>query len=286
MCSIVPLVARLLRFQFYNVIKIESGGYYIFFGHRIFFYNFKQLEEIKVERQFRAFRGGVACIGDTLYFGEYFDNASRGEVNCYRLVDRQLSVFYQFPQGSIRHVHSINFNEFDQCLYVLTGDHGNEAKIVRFNTQGFEPEVLLEGNEDYRAIAIHFLETGFVYGTDAQFQTNTFNYYDYQTSEVSVLKELDGPVFYCQPTNKGLLFSTVYEGAPAQQGRLVELFYFDNKTKSIQSVKNWAKDRFNTRYFQFGYIKFPNYSKLESKTFVSASGLVGFSSLLELNIDE
>src|SRR5580700_6312404 len=51
----------------------------------------------------------AAIPSGTVFWGEYFDNASRDEVHVYTSTDAGTtwSVAYTFPKGAIRHVHNI-----------------------------------------------------------------------------------------------------------------------------------------------------------------------------------
>ncbi len=75
----------------------------------------------------------TAVPGGAVYWGEYFDNASRAEVHIYASNDSGLtwSVAYTFPKGAIRHVHNIVHDPWANCLWILTGDYGDECRILR-----------------------------------------------------------------------------------------------------------------------------------------------------------
>ena len=75
----------------------------------------------------------TAIPSGTVFWGEYFDNASRDEVHVYASTDAGAtwSVAYTFPKGAIRHVHNIVHDPWGKCLWLLTGDYGDECRIVR-----------------------------------------------------------------------------------------------------------------------------------------------------------
>ena len=66
--------------------------------------------------------------GGNVFWGEYFDNASRDEVHIYASIDGGVKwdVAYTFPRGAIRHVHNIVHDPWGECLWLLTGDYGDE----------------------------------------------------------------------------------------------------------------------------------------------------------------
>src|SRR5262249_25895394 len=54
-------------------------------------------------------------------WGEYFDNAQRSEVHIYESRDQGISweVAHTFPARSIRHVHNIVYDRWDDCLWIF-----------------------------------------------------------------------------------------------------------------------------------------------------------------------
>ena len=70
---------------------------------------------------------------DRLYWGEYFDNPDRDEVHVYASADQGATwdVAYTFAKGEIRHIHNIVSDAWENCLWMLTGDNGEECRILR-----------------------------------------------------------------------------------------------------------------------------------------------------------
>ena len=75
----------------------------------------------------------TAVPGGAIFWGEYFDNPARDQVHIYASTDdgATWSVAYTFPKGAIRHVHNIVHDPWGDCLWVLTGDYGDECRILR-----------------------------------------------------------------------------------------------------------------------------------------------------------
>jgi hypothetical protein len=94
--------------------------------------------------------------GGTVYWGEYFDNAARDEVHIYASSDAGATwaIAYTFPRGAIRHVHNIVHDPWEDCLWVLTGDYGDECCILRASCDFSRIETVLQGNQQARAVAL------------------------------------------------------------------------------------------------------------------------------------
>jgi len=64
-----------------------------------------------------------------VFWGEYFDNPDRKEVHIYGSDDNGATwqAAYTFPAGAVRHVHNIVYDQWADCLWVLTGDNARNA---------------------------------------------------------------------------------------------------------------------------------------------------------------
>ena len=80
-----PLIARLLRWQFYNVVPFEDG-IVVCWKKDLLIYKKGCWHKVDFGgRSFRIFRNGISRVDGCFYFGEYFDNSERGEVLLYKL---------------------------------------------------------------------------------------------------------------------------------------------------------------------------------------------------------
>ncbi len=71
---------------------------------------------------------------DHIFWGEYFDNRARDEVHIYVSTDRGASwdVVHTFPRDAVRHVHNIVYDEWANCLWVLTGTTVSSAAFCGY----------------------------------------------------------------------------------------------------------------------------------------------------------
>ncbi|MBU1148024.1 MAG: hypothetical protein KKD11_06685, partial [Candidatus Omnitrophica bacterium] len=65
----------------------------------------------------------------TLLWGEYFRNSDRNEVNIYESKDNAdtWQVNHTFERGSIRHIHGVFCDPYDDRVWVTTGDKDAES---------------------------------------------------------------------------------------------------------------------------------------------------------------
>ena len=91
----------------------------------------------------------TATPGGAAFWGEYFDSAQRDEVHIYGSQDAGAtwSIAYTFPKGTIRQVHNIVHDPWGNCLWLLTGDCGDECGILRTSCDFSRVEIVMQGNQ-------------------------------------------------------------------------------------------------------------------------------------------
>lgn len=111
-----------------------------------------------------------------LYWGEYFDNAVRDEVHIYASSDEGTTwhVAHTFQKGAVRHVHNIVYDRWANCLWVLTGDYGDECRILRATCDLRHIESVMQGNQQARAVAAVPTEDALYFSSDTPWIANSF----------------------------------------------------------------------------------------------------------------
>ncbi|MGA8541249.1 MAG: hypothetical protein WB566_17230, partial [Terriglobales bacterium] len=120
----------------------------------------------------------TAVPSGTICWGEYFDNPGRAEVHIYASTDhgRTWQIAYTFPAGSIRHIHNIVYDRCGDCLWILTGDEGEECKVLCASCDLLSVErsveVVLSGNQQTRSVAVVPTQNGLYLSTDTPLEKN------------------------------------------------------------------------------------------------------------------
>jgi hypothetical protein len=197
------------------------------------------------------------------YWGEYFDNASRDEVHVYASNDggATWSVAYTFPKGTIRHVHNIVHDSWGKCLWLLTGDYGDECRIVRASYDFREIEIVLQGFQQSRAVALVPAESGLYFSSDTPLETNAIYHLDRQTIEgqgkLSHLAPLTSSSIYGCRVGRDVFFSTMVEPSTHNTDRFVRIFG-GRDGQDWRPLLAWQKDRWPMRFFQYGNAFLPD----------------------------
>jgi hypothetical protein len=256
------LSARLFRDGYHALAVLPSGGLVAAVAGAIV-----TLRPNENENEFRVThtitRGTrplhIAVVPDgRVYWGEYFDNAERGEVHIYGSTDGGVTwaVAYTFPRGAIRHVHNIVHDPWESCLWVLTGDYGDECRILRASYDFSSVEAVLQGNQQARAVALVPMQDGLYFSSDTPLESN----YVYRLDRKGVLTQLTpltGSSIYGCSVGAHVFFSTMVEPSEVNRDCNVRVFAGCG-ADGWQSLLSWPKDRWSMRFFQYGNAFLPD----------------------------
>jgi len=194
---------------------------------------------------------------DWVFWGEYFDNVGRDEVSIYGSQERgeKWEVVHTFPKGTVRHVHNIVYDRWDDCLWVLTGDYGNECKIIRASCNWKDVDVVLSGDQKTRAVALVPTREALYFASDTPLEANYIYRLD-RSGALGRIATISGSSFYGCRAGDALFFSTAVEPSQVNHDRNVHL-YGSLGGRSWSSFLAWPKDRWPMRLFQYGNAVLP-----------------------------
>ena len=86
--------------------------------------------------------------------------------------DISAKVVHIFPEGSIRHIHGIYYDEFSDSLWCVTGDVSDECQIIQSFDKFETLSVIGSGDETWRAVSLLFTKDYIYYAMDAEFEQN------------------------------------------------------------------------------------------------------------------
>ena len=234
--EIIGIVAK-------NIVKFDEKGS-------------KFVSVFKIKRGTRPFGMAVTPEGK-LYWGEYFDNKERDEVYVYGSEDGGYSwdIVYTFPKGSIRHIHNIFYDSYENCLWVLTGDYGKEPKIIKFSTDWRTIDIICEGTQQARAASMIFREDKIYYATDTELEQNYIYSIDRKTGKIERLLPLPGPSIFASEAGKYMFVSTHSE--PGRLFNPYAFLYISEDGEEWFECLKWRKDKLHPLFFQYGSIILP-----------------------------
>lgn len=200
----------------------------------------------------------TAIPSGSIYWGEYFGNRERAEVHIFVSIDqgRTWQIGYTFPAGTIRHVHSIVYDRWADCLWILTGDEGSECKVLRASCDLRSVDVVLAGNQQARAAAAIPVQEGLYFSTDSPFEKNYIYRLD-RAGNVKLVGDLPSSSIFGCKVGEAMFFSTMIEPSAVNHSRDVQVTG-SRDGDNWQILARWRKDRLPMRYFQYGNAFLPD----------------------------
>lgn len=200
----------------------------------------------------------TSAANGSVFWGEYFDNAARDEVHVYASQDGETwDVVHTFPKGAIRHVHNIVYDRWADCLWVLTGDYGDECRILRADCNFSRVEPVLKGDQQARAVALVPMQDGLYFSSDTPLERN-FIYRLERGGHLSRLAAISSSSIYGCQVGERVFFSTMVEPSRVNRDRHVRIYEGCAGSSQWRSVLKWAKDIWPTGLFQYGNAFLPD----------------------------
>jgi hypothetical protein len=195
---------------------------------------------------------------DQVFWGEYFDNPDRHEVHIYASADRGSTweVAYTFPRGEVRHVHNIVYDEWADCLWVLTGDNGSECRILRASCDFKNVKMVLSGNQQARAVAFVPTPDALYFSSDTPLESNHVYRLKRDGSLIELAPLSSSSIYGCR-AGSGIFFSTMVEPSPANPDSNVRLFGSLDGSR-WRDLMHWKKDLWPMSLFQYGNAVLPD----------------------------
>ena len=228
----------------------------------------------------------TATPNGRLYWGEYFDNAQRDEVHVYASDDSGSSwnIAYTFPKGAVRHVHNIVYDEWENCLWVLTGDNGKECRILKASCNFTQVDTVISGTQQARAVALLPTRDGLYFSSDTPLEQNYIHHLDRRGNFTTQGKLNSSSIYGCH-VGDAIFFSTMAEPGTVNPSNIVQLWGSLNGS-DWKVLQQWKKDRWPMGLFQYGNVVLTdgkNTSNVLALTTVAIEGADLETSLWSLN---
>jgi hypothetical protein len=267
------ILARLLRIGPRCAIFLNSNCVIVSCGEifRIDILSRKITSEMK-------FRKGMSNVlsfcrdGDSILFGDYFENTAKEPVFVYKRSDGEWKKVYKFEAGSVKHIHQIL--KADNGYYIATGDVDKESGIFAADLNFRKVTPLLYGNERYRTCSLTKRGDFLFYAGDSTTQENFIFKFDRLSTHLDAIAKINGPCIYCQELNssiialstsvepdtklKRLRYLFSYKLAESICSKFSYLYLFDSKKLTLLTLARFKKDILPAGAFKFGTIQFAN----------------------------
>lgn len=193
-----------------------------------------------------------------LFWGEYFNNPERDEVNVYVSGDlaRTWQIVYKFEKNRIRHIHGVLCDPYDDRIWLTTGDEDRESAIWVTDDQFKHLEKVIGGNQRSRVMQFLFTRDYIYFGTDTPFEKNHIFRLDKRAGRVEEIVPVDSSVYWGCKVGDSLFFSTAVEPSRVNTSNFV-CIWGSRDGRNWREVAKYKKDFWPSKYFQIGQIYFP-----------------------------
>lgn len=255
----------------------------------------------KVLHNFSAYQGnkpahqGVCVTPDgTIFFAEYLLNPNRDHViRLYRSTDNGASfqVVQEWPAGDIRHLHFVKWDTYEKCLWLGTGDYGengSENRLYKSADNGDTWMLIGQYSQDWRAIGVCFTKDALLWGTDAGSCPDTVHFVkmERQSQKLEILADFEGPCHGCASYADGrAFFSTGVEGGENEKDRYARLKEYRSPLQlplkgegkaDGQIIDHWKlKKDIWPLILQYGVMRFPLGTDTCNRVVFTTMGLQG-----------
>jgi len=255
---------QLLRVGIHHLLPLKNGGYLVTLKRKTLILHCNR----NIVNIFTGYIGNKpahrgVCItpNGTVFFGEYTVNINNNNpTSLYRSTDNGMSFqnILTFAKEEVRHIHFVQWDKYEDCIWMGTGDKDYECKLMRSNDNGDSWEIVGQGSQLWRAVGVSFTEDALYWGTDAGTVSDP-NYImkmDRKTRHIEKVQEVQGPCHGNAVLADGAVYvSTGIEGGENEKDRYAHVWKCERKstTKEIMKLK---KDIF-PHVVQYGVIRFP-----------------------------
>jgi hypothetical protein len=254
------MTTRLLRLGVHGFVRLPDGSRVCIARKGIYRAMPGDSVYEKVHHIERGSRPLTICVGskDALYWGEYFDNPDRDAVNIYASFDKGKTweICYTFPPQTVRHIHGIFYDGYDDCYWIVTGDYEKECCIYRTTNQFKTLHIVRSGGQQNRCFSLQVTNNKLFYATDTPLEQNFIYAMDKNTGEVTRLQAIQSSAFYSCKVKENIFISTAIEPSRINLTRYSNIWGTSNHQYWFELAK-FKKDVWPKKYFQYGMIFFP-----------------------------
>jgi hypothetical protein len=163
-------------------------------------------------------------------------------------------------------VHNIAFDPWENCLWILTGDYGEECRILRASCDLRTIDVALSGNQQARAVALVPDADGLYFSSDTPLERNYVYHLD-RAGKISTRCEIESSSICGCRVGESVFFTTMAEPSPVNTTKTVHLY--GESGGRWRSLLQWKKDGWSMRFFQYGNAFLPDGNNLTQYLAVS-----------------
>jgi hypothetical protein len=276
--SRIRLLARLTRSEVTALYQLNEKDCIVIAKKGIYIFN---NESNKFKCSFKVTKGSrplALALDDNnyVYWGDYC-NGVMGDINiyCSKNLGKNWEIVYSFPEKSIRHIHGIFYDKFENKLWFATGDEDGQC-IIGYSTDNFRTvNTVFQGGQDVRTVKLFFFKEFIVYATDSPLAKNFIYRVDRRTLKRECVQDVQGSVVHGVQTDRYCVLSTTVEPTEVNKSNYSYLWFSENGIEWEEIFKG-KKDVLHKQFFQYGCWTFPVIQEDDGSIYATGRSLVGF----------
>ena len=268
------------------VVFPARAGYLIFHNRIVLLYDIDRNNLSKVLRircRHPLHIGVTETEQGEIFFGEYGNPDPNGK-HIYRSQDggQRWECVYSIKADKIRHIHACQWDPFDKCIWVCTGDFDGQCHLLRADPDFHTVDWIGDGGQAFRTCQLFFERDHIHWIMDSPIVPSRHIRMDRKSGHIEFGMRFAGPVEHSRKLVDGLFIaSTLQEPGPAVTDNRVHV-YVSHDADTWHDVYMFKHDGLPKRLFRFGSMAFangPQTSKNFHASFESIKGLDGISAL-------
>ncbi len=258
------ILRRLFRIDQYTIKLIDKDkkNLIIINDGNVFYYdNQKKILQLtlKLKQCNQLLKNSICEAGNgEIFFGEYGQNKNRLPIPIYKSTDggKSWKIVYCIRAKKARHIHGCFWDEFENKIWILTGDFKNENHFICTDTNFTNIEWIGDGTQKFRACNLFFMKNYIYWITDSELENNNLYKLKRENREYKKLQSFPGPVWYTKKIDSNnYLASITCEKGPGSHPKYGFIYHSKDLEKWNQVIK-LKKDFWPKKYFKNGVISF------------------------------
>jgi len=197
------------------------------------------------------------CVdrNDRVLFGDY---GYSGTKRIYASFDRgrTFDTVYEFPLGSIKHIHGIQEDIYEGGFWVFVGDSNEQSGIAKLSSDLKHLDWVARGSQNVRVVQAIIEPDCLYYGTDSEFIKNHIVRFDKGSGKISPILPVEGSSLFAAKFGEKRVIATCVEPNKEYYHPKAALYYSLGDSKWSKIIEH-TKDCWHPSFFQFGTYVLP-----------------------------
>ncbi len=149
--------------------------------------------------------GLTGAADGAIYFGEYTTEAGAHPICVWKSTDggRTWHEAFEFPAGTVRHIHAVQFDPYDEAIWVGTGDRDEECHVGVSHDGASTFEWVARGTQKSRTCGFAFFPDVVLWGMDTGSEPNRVIRLERDGATINPHTQLPGATLYHRKLDEG-----------------------------------------------------------------------------------